>query len=105
MDETRQGKRGRSKTTGPYAPPLPSEVDGDGPEPMAVAGDKEGWKDESFHPTTAPMDQWAPDVARRYRQHPAGPEREGTTASREENRAAEASEDVDERGFRHPPEE
>lgn len=51
---------------GPFAPPLPSEVDQEGPMPMAVAGDEDA-QQESFKPTTAPKDQMSREVARKYR--------------------------------------
>lgn len=58
--------RKKHAPVGPFAPPLPSEVDQDGPKPMAVAGDEDA-QQEAFKPTTAPKDQMASDVARRYR--------------------------------------
>lgn len=60
----------KSQPVPPDAPPLPSEVDQEGPEPMAVANDKANLHGESFVPTTASQDAYAPAVARRYRQVP-----------------------------------
>ena len=51
---------------GPFAPPLPSEADQEGPMPMAVAGDEDA-QQEAFKPTTAKKDQMSEEVARKYR--------------------------------------
>lgn len=59
---------------------------------MAVANDKTTVHGESFLPTTASLDQWDADVAKRYRQVPRAegrPTGEGVTRSREMNRAME----------------
>ena len=82
----------RNKPTGPYAPPLPSEAEREQGEPMAVARDKDNPHGEGFLPTTADMDQFDADVARRYKQVREGTVGEGVTRSREENRAHERPE-------------
>ncbi|HUR68166.1 MAG TPA: hypothetical protein VM370_02890 [Candidatus Thermoplasmatota archaeon] len=98
----------REKPVGPFAPPTPSEAEDDEVgEPMAVAGDKQGSEtDESFVPTTASKDQYAPDVAERYKQVPgAARGGAGVTESRKENRAAEKPAEYsepDERGWVKP---
>lgn len=58
-------------TVGPFEPPFPSVVESSGPEPMAVAWDKQQTHGESFLATSAPMDAYDDEVARRYKQVPA----------------------------------
>lgn len=67
-------------------------------EPMAVANDKMTKHGESFLPSTASMDAWDADVARRYKQVPeesGGISAKGTTESREMNRAMEDPEEYE----------
>jgi hypothetical protein len=63
-------KIAKMKPVGPFAAPLPKSVDATDPEPMAVANDKQTIHGESFVATTAPMDSYDDDVARRYKQVP-----------------------------------
>lgn len=84
--------KGDQKPMGPYSPPLPSEAEQDQGEPMAVARDKQNPYGESFLPTTADLDQFDADVARRYKQVREGTTGAGVTESREENRAQERPE-------------
>lgn len=91
-------KHWRHKSIGPFAPPFPSEVEQSRPEPMAVAMDKKTTNDAHM-PTSAPMDAYDPEVARRYAQHPE----RMITRERSENRAAERPpgySEIDERGYR-----
>lgn len=83
----------KHKPQGPYAPPRPSEVEDNGPEPFAVANDKHTIHSDSHLPTSAPMDALDADVARRYKTVPDANMR---TERRDENRAAE-----DPPGFTH----
>lgn len=89
---------------GPFAPPTPSQVERSDPEPMAVARDKDTPHDAAM-PTTARMDQWAPEVAERYRDPLlTRTRRDAEPRSRVENRRAEKPEgftETDEDGFRH----
>lgn len=62
--------KAKYKPIGPFAPPLPTEVEDTPEEPMAVANDKATIHGESFLPTSAPMDQYDEEVARRYKQVP-----------------------------------
>lgn len=78
-------ERAKHKPIGPYAPPRPSEVEDSRPEPMAVANDKATIHSDSHLPTSAPMDAYSEEVARRYAQVPE----KARTAAREENRAQE----------------
>lgn len=71
---------------GPFEPPTPTEVESSGPEPMAVARDKQQTHGESFLATSAPMDAYDDEVARRYKQVPAS---QMMPKSRNEKRAAE----------------
>lgn len=63
-------RKAKHKPIGPFAPPRPSEVEDTPAEPMAVANDKATIQGESHVPTTAPMDQYDDEVARRYKQVP-----------------------------------
>jgi hypothetical protein len=54
---------------GPYAPPLPTEVERTEGEPMAVASDKMTAHD-SFKPTTQSKDAYDKDVAQRWKTVP-----------------------------------
>lgn len=60
----------KHKPVGPFAPPLPKEAESREAEPMAVANDKANLHGESFVATSAPLDQYDADVARRYKQVP-----------------------------------
>ena len=86
-------RRSAYGTVGPEDATRPSEAERTEGEPMAVANDKGTVHGKSHVPTTASLDQWDEEVARRYRQVP--PENggthvgKGTTASREMNRAME----------------
>lgn len=96
------------KPVGPYAPPRPSEAEREQGEPMAVANDKATRHGESFLPTTADLDQFDADVARRYKQVREGTVGDAITRSREENRRQEEPagySETDARGWRHLEEE
>lgn len=96
-------RRSKHSTTGPYAPPTPSEVESEEGIPMAVARDLVTPHDAAM-PTGAPLDQYDPEVARRWAAH--GASGRGMTGTREENRAHEAPppdySDVDADGYIHP---
>lgn len=92
----------KSRSTGPFAPPTPSEAEGRDREPMAVANDKQQTHGESFVATSAPLDAYDPEVARRYKQVPA---REMMARSKRETRAAERPDGFttpDEQGWAKP---
>lgn len=69
---------------------------------MAVARDHDTPHDAAM-PTGAPLDQYDPEVARKWAAH--GASGRGMTGTREENRAQEAPagySEVDKDGFIHP---
>ena len=86
-------RRSAYGTVGPEDATRPSEAEETEGEPMAVANDKVTTQGESHVPSTASLDQWDEEVARRYRQVPpanGGTQvGKGTTESREMNRAME----------------
>lgn len=87
---------------GPYSAPTPSEVEEERGEPMAVARDKTT-DQQSFVPTTASQDAFAPEVAEKY--GAPGGARGAMAASHEANRAAEdppGYTKVNEHGFKRP---
>lgn len=63
----------KHKPVGPFEPPLPKDAESRVAEPMAVANDKQTIHGESFVATSAPLDQYDAEVARRYKQVPAQP--------------------------------
>lgn len=77
MGTTHQKKR-EHEPVGPFAPPKPSEVDGAGAKPVAVARD-EGHTTESDSPTTQSADAFSERTARRN----ADPNMEKAGASEE----------------------
>ena len=92
----------RKRAVGPFAPPLPKTAENEEAEPMAVASDKE-LKHESFRPTSAPLDAFNEDVARRY--HPEVKASNMEPRSDEETKRAQDPEgytETDKRGFQHP---
>ena len=68
------------KSTGPFAPPLPTEAEREENEPMAVANDKETSHD-SFKPTSAPLDAFDPEVARKWETVPGSAGRDAVQES------------------------
>ena len=69
MDE--RPKIPKVEPVGPFQPTLPKIAEQRGNEPMAVANDKQTIHGESFLATSAPLDAYDDEVARRYRQVPA----------------------------------
>ncbi|HET6404191.1 MAG TPA: hypothetical protein VFH78_06050 [Candidatus Thermoplasmatota archaeon] len=82
-------RRSAYGTVGTDDPTRPSEAEQSEAEPMAVANDKTTIHGESFLPSTASLDQYDEEVARRYKGLPQEPLSKGTTSSRKENRAME----------------
>lgn len=66
-----RAKIAKVKPIGPFEPPLPKDAEQRLNEPMAVANDKQTIHGESFLATSAPLDAYDDDVARRYKQVPA----------------------------------
>ena len=93
----------KMKPVGPFEPTLPKDAEAREAEPMAVANDKQTIHGESFLATSAPLDQYDADVARRYKQVPTRPAK-----SDAESRAAQSPEgytEPDENGWAKPNEE
>lgn len=63
------GSPPEKKSTGPFAPPRPTDVERTEGEPMAVANDKKTPFD-SFMPTTQSKDAYDRDVAQKWRTVP-----------------------------------
>lgn len=85
-------RRSAYGTVGSEGATRPSQAERTGAEPMAVANDKTTIHGEAFLPSTASLDQWDDEVARRYKQVPernGGTHGSGVTESRKENRAME----------------
>lgn len=100
-DGKRAQKAPRSAPNGPFSPPLPKSVDESEHEPMAVANDKQTIHGESFLPTTAPMDQYDDEVARRYRQVPGAQMKARTREETVEAQSPPGFSAPDEQGFVH----
>lgn len=107
------------KSMGPYSPPLPTEAEREEKEPMAVANDKRTSQD-SFIPTSSPLDAYDADVARKWATVPpsAKPGMEGVQESfevggrdamggqdkpetKEMERDPPGYSEVDEHGYKH----
>lgn len=91
----------RKRAMGPFAPPLPKTAEDEEAEPMAVAADKQTEHD-AFVPTSAPLDAFDEDVARRH--HPKTKTSSMEPRSDEETERAQRPEgytETDKRGFRH----
>lgn len=92
----------RNAPMGPFSPPLPKTAESDEKEPMAVRSDKDTDR-QSFLPTSANLDAFDEDVARKYR--PEATEERMLPKSDEETREMQSPEGytkTDKRGFRHP---
>jgi len=95
--------KAKHSTVGPFSPPLPTDVEASRPEPMAVAWDKQQTHGESFVATSAPMDAYDEDVARRYKQVPAKDMMPHSDAEkRRETEHPSGHTDPDDNGFAHP---
>lgn len=94
-------RKAKMKPVGPFEPPLPKDAESREAEPMAVANDKANLHGESFVATSAPLDQYDADVARRYKQVPAQPARSDEETRKAQERP-EAHSAPDERGWAKP---